>query len=89
MSKVKEIMVAAILPAIKEVGKIEMKQVFSGIKDHYTPEMYRNTLRGLHSNFLLLRQVSVKTKTKVDDGIIDIIIEAVKESADSDGIVLL
>lgn len=88
MPKIKEVIVAAVLPAIKAVGKAEMKHVFSGIKKNNTPETYKNALQGLHSNFSLLRDVSVKTKTKVDDGIIDLVLEAVKESAEADGITL-
>lgn len=33
--------VEAVLPAIKAVGKVEMKIVLSGIKEHNTPEIYR------------------------------------------------
>lgn len=88
MSKIKEIIVASVLPAIKEVGKVEMKQVLSGIKEHNEPEIYRNTLQGLHSNFSLLKDAASKTKSRFDDEIVDLVLEAVKESADADGIVL-
>ena len=88
MSKIREIIVASFLPAIKEVGKIEMEAVLSGIREHNAPEIYQTTLRGLHSNFSLLKEVAVKTKTQVDDGIIDLVLEAVKDSADAGGIVL-
>lgn len=88
MSKIKEVIVAAMLPAIKAVGKAEMQQVLSGIKEHNTAEIYHATLQGLHSNFSLLKHAANKTKTKIDDGIIDLVLEAVKESADSGGIVL-
>jgi hypothetical protein len=88
MSRIKEIIVEAMLPAIKAVGKAEMEAVLSGIKEHNTAEIYQTTLQGLHSNFLLLKQAAYKTKTKIDDGIIDLVLEAVKESADSGGIVL-
>lgn len=88
MARIKEIIVEAMLPAIKAVGKAEMEAVLSGIKEHNTAEIYQTTLQGLHSNFLLLKQAAYKTKTKIDDGIIDLVLEAVKESADSGGIVL-
>ena len=52
MPKIKEVIVAAVLPAIKAVGKIEMESVLSGIKEHNTSEIYKNTLKGLHSDFL-------------------------------------
>jgi hypothetical protein len=88
MSKIKEIIVASVLPAIKEVGKVEMKQVLLGIKEHNEPEIYRNTLQGLHSNFSLLKDATSKTKSRFDDGIVDLVLEAVQETADADGIVL-
>ena len=88
MPKIKEVLVAAMLPAIKLVGKAELEAVLSGIQSHNTDDIYRNTLQGLYSNFLLLKQVAVKSKTKVDDGLIDLVLEAVQESADASGIVL-
>ncbi len=88
MSKMKEIIVASLLPAIKAVGKAEMKNVLSGIKEHNTTEIYQNTLQGLHSDFSLLKEAALKTKTQIDDGIVDLVLEAVRENADADGIVL-
>ena len=89
MSTIKEIIVASLLPAIKEVGKLEMKEVLSGIKEHNESEIYKNTLRGLHANFSLLRKAAIETKTIVDDGIIELVLEAVRESAEADNIPLL
>ena len=72
MSKINEIIVASILPAIKAVGKIEMENVLSGIKEHNTAEIYKNMLQGLHSNFSLLKEASLKTSSRLDDGIVDL-----------------
>ncbi|MEO5562371.1 MAG: hypothetical protein ABIR18_03025 [Chitinophagaceae bacterium] len=88
MSKVKEIIVAAVLPAIKAVGKIEMEQVLSNIKKNNSEEIYLHTLKGLYADFSLLKEAAIKTKTKIDDGIIDLVLEAVKDSADADEIAL-
>ena len=88
MSKIKETIVEAILPVIKVVGKIQMTNVLSGIKDHNTPEIYRTTLIGIHANFSLLKEASSRSKTKIDDGIVDLVLEAVMEKATADGIVL-
>lgn len=88
MSKIKEIIVEAVLPAIKAVGKLEMKIVLSGIKEHNTAETYRNTIQGLYANFSLLKEAAFKTRSKIDDGIVDLVLEAVKDSADADGISL-
>ena len=88
MSKIKEVIIEAVLPAFKAVGKIEMINVLSGIKQHNTSETYRNTLQGLYSNFSLLNEAAAKSKTKIDDGIVNLVLEAVKESAEADGITL-
>lgn len=88
MSKIKTIIVEAVLPAIKAVGKVEMESVLSNIKEHNTPEFYQNVLQGLHSNFSLLKEATLKTRSRIDDGIVDLVLEAVKESANADGITL-
>jgi hypothetical protein len=88
MSKVKEMIVEAVLPAIKAVGKVEMKSVLSVVKQHNRTEVYQSTLKGLHANFSLLKDVASKTNTRIDDGIIELILEAVKESAEIEGIAL-
>ena len=88
MSKIHEIIAAAMLPIIKGAGKLEMQNVLLSIKEHNTPDIYRNTLQGLHSNFLLLKEAAVKTKSNFDDGIVDLVLDAVKDTANSDGIPL-
>lgn len=85
---IKELMIAALLPALKEVGKLELKEVLSNIQAHNSLDIYTNTLKSMNSSFLMLKEVAVKSKTMIDDGIIDIVLEAVKESAQEDGIQL-
>jgi hypothetical protein len=87
MSKIKEIIVASVLPAFKAVGKVEMESVLSGIKVHNTAEIYQNTLQGLHSNFSLLKEAALKPKP----GLMTVLSNwnwAVKDIADADGIIL-
>jgi hypothetical protein len=88
MSKVKSILVEAFLPAIKAVGKAELSMLFAGIKEHHSAEFYQNTLRGLHADFSLLKDAAIKSRSRVDDGIVDLVLEAVSDSAVADGIVL-
>ena len=88
MSKIKEAIVASVLPTIKEIGKLEIENVFTGIKANNSAEFYKNTLLELHANFSVLKDVAVKTSTKIDDGIIDLVLEAVRENAKSGGIIL-
>ena len=88
MSKIHEMIAVAVLPIIKGVGKLEMQNVILCSKENNPPGIYENILQGLHSNFCLLKEAAVKTKSNFDDGIVDLILEAVKESADQDGIIL-
>jgi hypothetical protein len=89
MTKIHELVASAVLPVIKKVGKLEMQHVLSGIKENNAPEIYKNTLQGLHSNFSLLKEAASKTKSNFDDGIVDLVLEAVKENAEADNIVLV
>jgi len=88
MSKIKEVIVASVLPIIREVGKIEMKQVLESIRKHNESSVYKNTLVSLHANFLLLRKAAVQSKTNIDDGIVDLILEAVRENAEVNNLIL-
>lgn len=88
MSKIKEAIVEAIMPVIKTAGRIEMENVLSSIKEHNNNETYKNVLQGIHSNFSLLKEAALKTKTKIDEGIIDLVLEAVNEKAEMDNVVL-
>ena len=88
MPKIKEIIVEAVLPTIKIVGKIQMTNALSVIKQHNTAAIYKNTLQGLYSNFSLLKEAASKSKTRIDDGIVDLVLEAVRESATNEGITL-
>jgi len=43
MPNVKEVIIATMMPAIKAIGKAEMKAVLSSIKEHNSEEIYRTT----------------------------------------------
>jgi hypothetical protein len=88
MSKIKEAIIEAIMPVIKSAGRIEMENVLSSIKEHNNNETYKNVLQGIYSNFSVLKEAALKTKTKIDEGIIDLVLEAVNEKADTDNIIL-
>jgi hypothetical protein len=88
MAEIQEILVRAVLPIVKAVGKVEMEHVLWGVKENNSMETYRNTLQGLHSDFSLLKEIALKSETRIDDGIIDLVLEAVKETAEADGITL-
>lgn len=89
MIRIKEAIIEAILPIIKASGKAEINTILSSIKNHNKNEVYKNTLQGLYSSFSLMKEVADKTKTGIDDGIIDIILEVVTQKAKEDDIFLL
>jgi hypothetical protein len=84
----KEILVSTFLPAIKAVGQAELSEILSKIKEHNTIEMYTSTLKSIHSSFTLLKEVAVKTKSKIDDGLIDMVLETIEQAASDDDIEL-
>lgn len=88
MSGIKETLVAVLIPAIKAIGKLQLSEVLSKIQTNNSREVYENTLQSIHSSFSLLREVAVKSKTKIDDGIIDMVLETVEEAAEEDGVTL-
>jgi hypothetical protein len=46
MSKLKNIIIEALLPVIKRIGKLEMEVVLTGIKANKSPEIYFNVQKG-------------------------------------------
>jgi len=77
------------MPVIKAAGKAEMEIALENIKQHNDQSLYENTLRSLYSNFSLLKEVTDKSKTKFDDGIVDLILDAVKAKAEAEKIVFM
>ena len=86
MSKIHEMIGTSVLPILKGVGKLEMQHVILCSKEQTPPEIYENLLRKLHASFSLLKEVTVKTKSHFDDGIVDLVLEAINESAEQNGI---
>ncbi len=73
---------------LKSAGKFYLKTVLQTIQDHNTKEVYANTLKSINSSFSLLDEVAKKSKTKIDDDLIEAVLEAVQESATEDGVTL-
>ncbi len=88
MSKFSEILVSIMLPAIKEVGKAQIEESLGKIKEHNKPEVFENALKAGNSFFLLLSELTTKTKTKIDDTIVAVFAEAILEAAADSGIEL-
>lgn len=86
MAKERTMLMDVLLPAVKSVGKTEIKMALSGIKERHTEELYRNTLQELYSNFTTLKVASRSTKTSINNGLIDLVMEVLRESAGEEGI---
>lgn len=83
-----ELLVSTLMPVIKSVGKAQLKDIFAKWKEHNGPEVYVPALKGIHAGFKLLHEVALKTATKIDDGIVDTVTEAIEEFAAAEGIEL-
>ena len=88
MSKFKEVVAEALIPIVKKAGTGELKVALAGIKEHNTIEVYNDILNSLYCNFTLLKQAALNTKTNIDDVIIDLVLDAVKEKAQEEKIIL-
>lgn len=84
----KEILVAAILPAVDAVISSKISDVLDKVKEHNTAEVYEQGVRGIHAGFKLLATVTNQTKTKIDDNIVETILATVADHATANGVIL-
>ncbi len=84
----KETLVSMFMPMLKLVAKTYLKATLQKIQDHNTKEVYENTIKSIHSSFKLLDEVAKKSSTKIDDDVIEAVLDAASESAEEDGITL-
>jgi hypothetical protein len=88
MSNIKEILAAAFLPVIKQVGESEIEAALQGIKEHNPPATYNNAIQAGYSFFSLIQEAAAKSKTKIDDTIVAVFLEAIRNNAETNGIEL-
>lgn len=81
-SKFQEILVSAILPAVEAVGKAQLLDILKKIKTNNTKEVYEHTLKSVYNAFKLMSELTGKTKTKIDDGVVNMVLDAVGEAAE-------
>lgn len=84
----KYIFLKVIFPPAQNAVKAEMHTVLSEIKFHHTPEIYRQILRSLHSNFMLLKETALISSVHLEDGIVELMLELIKRNALENGFVL-
>lgn len=85
----KEVLVQAALPIVKAVGQAELSMLLDKFKENNSPQLYAALLRGLYGDLQLLDEVAIKTKTKIDDGLIDVFMAAISFNANRDSIELI
>lgn len=83
-----EILVGAIMPTIKTVEKAQLSDLLEKLKEAETKENVENDVKALHGIFKRLDALAQKTKTKIDDNLIDGVVEALEEFADDNDISL-
>lgn len=81
-----ELIVAAVLPAVNAVAAQKIGEALDKVKDNNTPEVYEQGIRGLHAGLSLLATVTDKTKTKIDDKLVDGLLETVQTHGEENGI---
>jgi len=70
-------------------GKIELVAILDSIKEYNGGEYYKQTLQGIFNDFGVLLRATERTNTTIDNGIVNLVLEVVKEKAKSDGVFLL
>lgn len=88
IKKFPDFLVTLLMPMLKAAAKFYLKSVLQSIQDHNTQAVYVNTLKSINSSFLLLDEVAKKSSTKIDDDVIEAVLESVQESATEDNIQL-
>lgn len=86
MSKFSDFIVSALLPTIEAIGQAKLVDVLQKLHDTDI-EKYKATVVAGHVFIKPLKEFVAKTNTKIDDGFVDAIDEAISESAAKNGVV--
>ena len=84
----KELLASIGLSAVTAIGREQLIDLFGKIRQNNTPELYANAVKSTHSTFSMVADLAAKTKTKVDDAIVSMIVSAMVELAGEAGIEL-
>ena len=74
---------------VKAAEKLELDMTLNSIKEYNGEEYYKQTLQGIFNDFGVLLRATERTNSTVDNGIINLVLQVVKEKAASDGVFLL
>lgn len=80
------IVVSIFLGAFKEAGKAQAFELLAKLKDSSTPEEYEDFIKGGVLFFRRMSALAAKSKTKIDDGVVEIFKDPIDSVAEAEGI---
>lgn len=84
----KELLASIGLAAVTSIGRAQLIEMFSKIKENNNAELFENALISTYSTFSMLAELAAKSKTKIDDSIVAMVLQAVSEVASDNGVEL-
>lgn len=88
MSKITDVIVSALAPVVKSVAKDKLVELLDQLKEKNEAN-YKTTLVSLYPIIdVQLEGVTDKTKTNIDDAVVDALKEAIEESATKNSVTL-
>lgn len=86
-SKLSEIIIAALTPALETIGESKLEALLQNIHDK-NPTMFATRLQGAHSLFVELQSEAATSKTPIDDAVAGAVVEAIEASAKTNSVTL-
>lgn len=88
LEKLKELALSGVLPALKSLGKAELVHLFDSIGAEEKGDDFANEIKGTYFLLKRLQTVAEKSKTKIDDGVVSLFMDAVTAEAEKSNIAL-
>lgn len=76
-----ELIISSLAGPLETIASAKLQELFDKLHDK-NPDGLAPTLKSLHIGAMELKTLTDKTKTKIDDAIVDAMIDAVEASAD-------
>lgn len=88
MINLKEIFLTPFVAAIEAIGAAGLVEGLDQMKKDESPEDFAQIIKVFYANFSIVLKYAKKTKTKIDDAVVQTILDAVKQVADENNISL-
>lgn len=82
----KEVLIESFMGPIKAIGQIEIGDLLEKLDVAEDDAEFAEDLKGGYRLFKRLQLLAEKTKTKIDDGLLDLVVAAIEMKAESAGI---